>query len=194
VSARWRGRSAIGALVGAVLLVACARAQVPVLAPLPPPPPAGRTLAEEARQAFGPTLPEDARLVRLPPWAALQAVWGTYDPPLAVDEFLAHVSFIDSRTLVLLGGRGQIWIWDRVDRVRFKSATVQRVGKQQHGLRSRLGEHIARLRSPTFGGWQDNQEGTKKAVSLRKVTLLFLLDTALCQYVSRSETSVENSR
>jgi hypothetical protein len=61
-------------------------------------------------------------------------------------------------------------------------------------LRSRLGEHIARLRSPTFWRGKNDRETAEKAANLRKVTLLFLLDTTLWQHLHSSETSVSNSR
>jgi WD40 repeat protein len=98
----------------ALLLVACA----PALAPLPPLPPVGLTLADEAQQAFGPGLPADARLVRVPAWATLHGVWGTYDPPL-YGEYgeLVQVAFRpDGRTMVLLGRHGQLFFWDRMAR------------------------------------------------------------------------------
>lgn len=73
------------------------------------------TLAEEAQQAFGPGLPADARLIRLPAWATLQGVWGVYDPPL-VDGYreIVQVAFRpDGHTMLLLDRAGRLWIWDR---------------------------------------------------------------------------------
>jgi hypothetical protein len=46
-------------------------------------------------------------------------------------------------------------------------------------LRSRLGEPIDRLRSAVLGRCQNNQKTAEKAASLRKVMLLFLLETSL---------------
>jgi hypothetical protein len=45
-------------------------------------------------------------------------------------------------------------------------------------LRSRLGEHIARLRSPTFWRCKNNRKTAEKAASLRKAMLWFFLDTS----------------
>ncbi len=45
-------------------------------------------------------------------------------------------------------------------------------------LRSRLGEPIDRLRSAAFGRCQNNRKTAEKALSLRKVMLLFLLGTS----------------
>jgi hypothetical protein len=114
----WAERQvAVAALCGAAVIAACTHTHPPLIpAPLslPPPPPTGRTLAEEAGRAFGSTLPEDARLIRSPPWAELQAVWGDYDPPL-LEEGVVRTSFLDPRTLLLAGGRGQVWLWDPID-------------------------------------------------------------------------------
>ena len=97
-----------------LLLAAC----TPALAPLPPPPPAALTIADETRQAFAPTLPADARLVQTPAWATLEAVWGTYDPPLSGPYGgPIQVAFTgDRHTLILLGSRGELWLWDRDER------------------------------------------------------------------------------
>jgi hypothetical protein len=46
-------------------------------------------------------------------------------------------------------------------------------------LRSRLGEPIERLRSLSFGKGENNQETAEKVANLRKVTLLFCLETTL---------------
>jgi WD40 repeat protein len=76
------------------------------------------TLAGEAAQAFGPELPPDARLMRLPPWVTLEGVWGSYDPPLVGDYGgLVQVTFAGDRgKLLLLGRQGQLFVWDRDER------------------------------------------------------------------------------
>jgi sugar lactone lactonase YvrE len=64
---------------------------------------------------FGPKIPPDARHIRTPPWAKLEAVWGLYDPPLVNSRRLVQAAFMkDDRRLFLLGGQGDLWIWNRV--------------------------------------------------------------------------------
>ena len=63
--------------------------------------------------AFGSVVPADARLIRIPSWATLEAVWGVYEPPLVNQTFaLVAVGLVDRDDLLLLARTGGLWIWD----------------------------------------------------------------------------------
>src|SRR5262245_9835674 len=87
----------------------------PPIGPLPPPAPSAAPHDEraEAARAFSGELPADARAIRTPDWAKLEAVWGTYDAPL-VNELLppSHVAFANERMLFVLAPSGEIVLWD----------------------------------------------------------------------------------
>jgi hypothetical protein len=73
-----------------------------------PPPPEGPRARDEDSLVPGAPLPADARLIKPPPWARLQAVWGVYDPP----PFQQAVFDRDPRLVILLEQDGTLAMWD----------------------------------------------------------------------------------